>query len=137
MSHTCRQLDVTSDEWAIATVEVSVPQQHVRWREPLLVDLPCPTPAKKVPELTDFECEVLETAELARYASASPRRIRARAHWCGWCVVVSTALAVGTVAVPVVIWLGTVPVALAVGFGWQWAVLTAAAKRLERDAAHA
>jgi hypothetical protein len=134
MSQICRQMGMPSDEWAIKTVEMPLPQQRVRWREPLLVDLPCPPPASAAPELTDFECEVLETAELARYASASPRKIRARAQRCGWCVVVAGLLAAGTTAMPVVIWFGAVPVAFAAGFGWQWAVLRAAANCLERDA---
>jgi hypothetical protein len=124
-------MDTATDEWAIETVEVTVPEQYVRQRAPLLVDLPCPPLAAAPAERSDFECEVMQTAELARCMSLSPVVIRVRARRFGWCAVAATAVTVGTIAVPVAIWFGTIPVALAAGFGWQWAVLTGAAERLE------
>ena len=135
MSQTSRQMEVRTDDWALATVEAPLPQYRVRWREPLLVDLPCPAPISAAPTPTDFECEVMETAEMARYVRVSPQAIRTRASRCAWGVAVSATLAIGLIATPVAFWLGTVPVAFAAGFGWQWAVFSAAASRLERGTA--
>ena len=132
MSQICHRMDMVSDEWAIETVEVEVPQRRVRPRAPLLVELPCPPVGTAPPEPTEFECEVMQTAEVARFMRLSPLVVRVRARRWGWCAVAATVITVGTVAVPVAIWFGTVPVALAAGFGWHWAVLNGAADRLER-----
>ena len=132
MSQNCRQMDATTDEWAIETVEVAVPERYARERAVLLVDLPCPPAVAAPAEPNDFECEVMQTAEIARLMRTSPHLIRVRARRFGWGAVVATVVTVGTIAVPVAIWFGTVPVALAAGFGWQWAVLNGAADRLER-----
>jgi hypothetical protein len=137
MSQAWREMDQTTDQWAIATADVPRLRRRIGRRDSLLVDLPCPPPAVKAPAATDFECEVIETAELARVLSISPHDIRARARRYAWGVGVSALLAIGTVSVPAAIWLGTVPAAFAAGFGWQWAVLRAAAIRLERESGHA
>ena len=137
MSQPCRRIDGTTDEWAIETIEVPVPERYARQRSPLLVHLPCPPMTAAPPDPTEFECEVMRTAELARYMSVSTHSVRVRARRCAWGVAVATVVTVGTVAIPVAIWFGTVPVALAAGFAWQWAVLRAAANRLERDVGRA
>jgi len=137
MSQSCRRTDISTDEWAIETVEVPVPAGYARRRAALLVDLPCPPAAAPTPEPTDFECEVMETTELARYMSVSPQSIRVRARRYAWGTAAATVLTAGSVAIPVAIWFGAVPIAFAAGFGWQWAILRAAANRLERDSSRA
>jgi hypothetical protein len=121
------------DEWSIATVEVPVPERYLRREATLLVELPCPPPRAEPLPLSDFECEVLETAEHARYCSLTPRSLRRRARRCGWCASVAVMLAAAAVPFPTVIWIGVVPIAVAAGLGWQWAVLGATARRLDSE----
>ncbi len=100
---------------------------------PLLVERPCPPPQAPRAAPPEFEVRVLETAVHARFVGIPAYRLRASARLHALAAVVSLLLAAVMTAIAPRSMLGLIPIALAAGFGWQWAVLTAGAQRLERE----
>lgn len=102
--------------------------------QPLLVQCPCPRARPAPPPPTEFEIEVLQTARLAAYTGLNAITLAKRARRYG---VAFAGAVVGTVVLApweTVWWLAILPASLTASLGWQWAVLTSAARRLRREA---
>ena len=102
--------------------------------QPLLVQCPCPQARPATPPPTDFEIEVLQATRLATYTGLNATTLARRGRRYG---IAFAAAIVGTVVLApweTVWWLAILPASLTVSLGWQWAVLTSAARRLQRDA---
>ena len=102
--------------------------------QPLLVQCPCPRAHPATPPPTDFEIEVLQTARIAKYTGLNSTMLERRGRRYG---IAFAGAVVGTVLLApweTVWWLAILPASLTASLGWQWAVLTSAARRLRRDA---
>ena len=110
------------------------PERAAAKGQPLLVQCACPRVRPATPPPTDFEIEVLQAARLARYTGLNATTLARRGRRYG---IAFAGAVIGTVALApweTVWWLAILPASLTASLGWQWAVLTSAARRLRREA---
>lgn len=95
----------------------------------------CLRAAPRSPLPSDFERAVIDAAAHARYAGRCERVLRRE---CRRCVIAGVSLLAIAAALALYLptpWLAAVPIGLAVGVAWRWAVVSAAADEIRAEAA--